>query len=356
MNNLMIVCGTLESGGAERVISILSKPFADKFKNVTIITWREAPIFYNIDTRVTIISLPQLAHSNRNITKIFVLRKYIRQCKPNLILSFLTIFNLFTIISSIGLKIPVIVAERNDPNYIKGGFIMKKIRNFLYTFSNGILCQTQSIQDYFKKPLRKKTHIIYNPITLPCDYIGKALLTTKEKSIVSVGRLHPQKNQKLLIDSFIAFHHKHPNYKLIIYGTGQLKEALQEHINKNNIAGNIILAGERKDVKDLILNAEMFIMTSQYEGMPNALIEAMCLGLPCVSTRVSGAVDLIQNNENGILVNSSVTDIREAMESVTDNPKFAEKIAKNATSIYENLNVNHISQQWIDYLTTKLES
>lgn len=352
-SKLVIVCGTLESGGAERVISILSKPFADNFDYVTIITWRDSPIFYKIDHRVSLVSLPTIARSNNNLLKIKSLRDYIKINKPNVILSFLTIFNLFTLISLIGIKIPIIVAERNDPHYIRGGLIMKLIRNWIYRKSDGILCQTQSIKDYFKGKLQSKTFIIYNPIILPDEYIGKALRTKKNKYIVSVGRLHPQKNQKLLIKAFKNFHKEHPDYKLIIYGTGPLKKELSEFIIRSKMEEFIILAGERKDVNDLILEAEAFVMTSDFEGMPNALIEAMCLGLPCISTKVSGATDLIKDRENGILVNSSVKDISEAMSTLTDNPELARSIARNATSLYKALKIDIISKQWINYLKSK---
>lgn len=231
---------------------------------------------------------------------------------------------------------------------------MKLIRNTLYRSSDGILCQTQSIQNYFKGSLRKKTHIIYNPITLPKDYIGKALSTPKKKRIVSVGRLHPQKNQKLLINAFTEFYKEHPDYELIIYGTGPLKEELINEISRLKMENHIILAGEQKDIKDLILEAETFVMTSNYEGMPNALIEAMCLGLPCISTKVSGAVDLIKNKENGILVESDISEIASAMSEMIDQPNTSKNIAKNATYLYDLLNINKISRQWIDYLRLKL--
>lgn len=359
MNNdisLIIICGTLQSGGAERVLSILSTPFADNFRKVTLITWREAPHFYKIDSRVSVVSLPLLAKSDNDIIKFHALRKYIKKNKPNIVLSFLTIFNIFTLISLFGIKIPIIVAERLDPRFLRGGSIMKSFRNMMYRFSDGILCQTKSIKEYFKGGLRTKTHIIYNPVILPQEYIGKAIETTKKKNIVSIGRLHPQKNQKLLIDSFIQFHRNHPDHRLIIYGTGPLKEELDEYIKKKHMEQSIELAGEQKDVKSLILDAKAFIMTSDYEGMPNALIEAMCIGLPCISTKVSGAVDLIKNNENGLLVDSSTGEIGKALSYIVDNPESAKEMAKNAIKVYDQLQVDIISKQWIDYLVSKIDN
>ena len=353
--SLIIVCGTLESGGAERVISILSTPFADTFDKVTLITWREAPHFYKIDNRVAIVSLPRLASSDNDFIKIWFFRKYIKNNRPNLVLSFLTIFNLFTLVSLIGINVPIIVAERNDPRFVKGGKLIKLVRERLYKRTDGILCQTKSMKEYFKGNLSLKTHIIYNPVILPLGYVGKALKTIKKKRIVSVGRLHPQKNQKLLINSFYEFHKTQPEYTLSIYGTGDLRKELTQIIATLNMDDFIELAGENKNVKDLILDAEVFIMTSDYEGMPNALIEAMCLGLPCISTKVSGAVDLIRNGENGLLVNHNLIEICNALAYIIEDKKFSMKIAKNAVEIYDQLLVDTISKLWVDYLQTKIK-
>lgn len=347
---ILIVCGTLESGGAERVISILSKPFAAKYQNVKIITWRHAPIFYKIDSRVEILPLPSEATSHNLIIKLFAFRKLVKKEHPDLILSFLTIFNMFTLVSLLGIKIPIIVAERNDPRFIKGGGLIKFIRNLLYLKASGILCQTQSIKDYFKGKLRQKSDIIYNPVVIPDNLIGKAIKTPKKNRIVTIGRLHPQKNQKLLINSFIEFHKSHPDYILSIYGKGELEDELSKYINDVSMTNFIELVGEQKDVYQLILDSKVFVLSSDFEGMPNALIEAMSLGLPCISTKVSGAIDLIENEINGILVDSNTKSISNALNKLVDNPDFANSIAHNAVDVHKKLNIDHISNLWIKYL------
>lgn len=354
--NLFIVCGTLSSGGAERVIATLSTPFADSFKNITLITWREAPHFYTIDSRVKLISLPKLAESNSDWKKGLIFRTLVKTQKPDIVLSFLTLFNLFVILSLIGIKVPIVSSERNDPRFIKGGAIMKAIRNVLYRKSTGILCQTEAIKNYFKNTLRKKCHIIYNPVIMSNEMVGSALTMQKKNKIVSVGRLHSQKNHKLLIESFKIFHDSHPEYSLIIYGTGDLKEETKEYVKRVGLENFIILAGEQKKVKELILDAKVFVMTSLYEGMPNALIEAMCLGLPCISTKVSGATDLISDGENGYLVDFNSVEIAEKISYIVDNNNIAKKIGSSAKNLYDQLNVKKISKSWIEYISILLNA
>jgi len=347
MNTLLLTCGTLESGGAERVISILSSPFADHFGKVWIATWREAPIFYSFDPRVTVISLPKVAQSDRIVKKGMAFRKMVKNLRPSIVLSFLSPFNMLTLVFLKDVHVIKVVAERNDPRFIKGGVIMRAIRNMLYKQADGILCQTQFIKKCFPKRLQSKICIIYNPVFLDQCLVGKALGAKKLNRIVAVGRLHPQKNHKMLIDAFAKFSEKYPDYTLIIYGKGELRDDILNYIGNIGMASRIFLPGEDKDVQWHITKAQMFVMTSFFEGMPNALIEAMCLGLPCVSTKVSGAIDLIKSGENGILVDTTVEAISKAMEDIASDSIAMKRLGKNAAILYNELKVENISAQWI---------
>lgn len=350
MKTLLLTCGTLESGGAERVISILSSPFADHFDKVWIVTWREAPVFYSFDPRITIISLPKVAKSERIMKKGMAFRKIVKNLQPSIVLSFLSPFNMLTLVFLKGIFVVKVVAERNDPRFIKGGLIMRIIRNKLYKQADGILCQTQFIKECFPKRLQSKIRIIYNPAFLNRCLVGKALEARKLNRIVAVGRLHPQKNHKMLIDAFADFFKKYPDYTLTIYGKGELRDEMLNYIRNIGMASQIFLPGEDKDVQCHITDAQMFVMTSFFEGMPNALIEAMCLGLPCVSTKVSGAIDLIKSGENGILVDTTVDAISKAMENIASDSITMERLGENAATLYNELKVENISAQWIGYL------
>lgn len=356
MKTLLLTCGTLESGGAERVISILSSPFADHFDKVWIVTWREAPVFYSFDPRITIISLPKVAKSEQIMKKGMAFRKIVKNLQPSIVLSFLAPFNMLTLVFLKGIFVVKIVAERNDPRFIKGGLIMRIIRNNLYKQADGILCQTQFIKKCFSKHLQSNISIIYNPTFLKPELVGKALGSKKLNKIVSVGRLHPQKNQKMLIDAFVEFIKKYPDYTLTIYGKGELKDELLDYIHKIGMSSRIFLPGEDNDVQRHITDAQMFVMTSFFEGMPNALIEAMCLGLPCVSTKVSGATDLIKSGENGILVDTTVNAISQAMIDTASDSVVMERLGENGVTLYNKLKVETISVQWINYLDSFLEN
>ncbi|MCH5228168.1 MAG: glycosyltransferase [Muribaculaceae bacterium] len=349
---LTIVCGPLVSGGAERVISILLNPFVEEYKTVNLIKWNQGKDFYEINPKVNVIDFTSYSKSNNIFKKIFKFPSLIKSLHTDIIISFLTPYSLLVLISIIFTKYKIIVAERLDPRLLPGGDIMRTIRNILFRRANGILCQTNFIKELYPRYLRKKIKVIYNPIILSKELIGSALNVNKENKIVAIGRLHPQKNYNLLIEGFSLFNKINPNYKVEIYGDGVLKDKIQNQIDSKNLHNKIIIKKPTKNVHSEILDAKLFLMTSDYEGMSNALIEAMCLGLPVVSTKVSGATDLIKNKKNGILIDSNPNDLYEAMKYIITNETVQTEFGKEGAKLYHQLEVKKISKEWIDYINS----
>lgn len=348
---LYISCVSLTCGGAERVLSVLSTFFADRYKEVKIFTWVDAPIFYIFDARIQIISIEKECSSKNMIQKCFWFRNYIKKNTPNVILSFLAKSSIQVILSTWDLNISVIVAERNDPKHLKGGWLMIKMRDFLYNKASGILEQTDNNRKYFTGHKYQRTTVIYNPVFMDVDYVGSAVKVNKLKKIVSVGRLEKQKNHKLLIDAFVKIHNLYPDYCLVIYGEGSLRKDIEKYILELSLQDFILLPGNKTNVLDDIKDASLFVLSSNFEGMPNALIEAMCLGLPCISTKVSGAVDLISDGINGLLIDvNDMEQLSEAMEKIIKDEKLALNLGLGAIKIYSRLNVDKISRKWIAYL------
>ena len=341
--------GTLSQGGGERVVSILSKKMAEKGLSVNILLYYDRPIFYELDPRVTVTTVEKETGSKSVVKNIFWIRKYFEK-SSDIVISFLAPFNMLALVSHYRLKSKIIVADRNDPRYIPANKVIRKVRDWLYRFANGVVIQTTHNQEYFGDTVKKKSIIIYNPIDLG-DKAGVALRTQKEEKIVSVGRLMPQKNQLMLIDAFSRVHQKHPEYKLVIYGEGSFRDNLERRIEELNLNNCVFLPGSSTSVFDEIASARLFVLSSDYEGMPNALIEAMCLGLPCISTRVSGATDLIQNGENGILLD---VDDKEglylAMDSFIEDSSLREKCSTAAVELNKKLDVTYIMGMWLKYL------
>ncbi len=357
MSKLIVNTGTLAAGGAERVLSVLSKPFADAFDEVQYVMWLDAKypdIFYDIDPRVKIVRLSQESGSTKTWRQMLWYRQYVKRERPDVVMTFM-IALCFTVTCSLVFSgAHQVVALRNDPFQMRRKWLRRLATwSFYAPDVKGILVQTEAIRRFFesKKGLLKKTEVIYNPIVMDKQLVGAAVNAPKESTIVAVGRLSRQKQPWILIKAFQKFSQSHPSYKLIFYGEGELRQELLLLAARLGIADKVKLPGRSKDVVKDILSARIWVMTSMCEGMSNALMEAMCVGLPCISTKVSGATDLIKDGENGFLVDiEDVEAVAERLKMLADNEKLCNTIGRRAALVYEKLSDETIGQVWVDYL------
>lgn len=341
---IVFFIGTLMEGGAERVISILSSYFAAHEYEVEILMYYDREVFYQIDPRVKIVSVEREVQGNL-IRKIQWLRKHL-SAKADIVISFLCTLNMVAITSLLGTGKPIIVADRNDPSKTPEKAVLRGVRNFLYRFSSKVVVQTTHNYEYFPFAVKKNAVVIPNPVNMG-DSVGLALRTEKKKRIVSIGRLIPQKNQKLLIAAFNEVVKAFPEYTLTIYGEGESRGELENYIKRLGIGAIVDLPGSKKNVHGLMADASLFVLPSLYEGMPNVLIEAMCLGLPCISTMVSGADDLIQNNESGLIVkNNDQDDMVRAMTELLSNEALRNSFGEQAVKVAEKLTPETIASEW----------
>lgn len=346
MKRITIFDGTLEKGGAERVISILTNKMINRGINVEILLFYNRKIHYQINEKIKITTIEGETGTTNPIKNLFWMRKYLKN-NTGCLVSFLAPFNIFALVASFALKIPVVVADRNDPRKVPEKFIIRKLRDFLYVFADKIVVQTTYNRDYFSRLLKRKTVIIHNPVDLR-ESTSMALNIEKKMKIVSVGRLMKQKNQKLLINSFFKVHQKYPEYSLFLYGEGPERDSLELLIKEKNLEDSVFLKGQVDNIFEEIADSKVFVLSSNYEGMPNALIEAMCLGLPVISTNVSGASDLIENNINGIIIDvNSEEQLTNAMFKMLEDTQFRNDCASNAVSIAKRLDSDVICNQWI---------
>ncbi len=352
MRKLLVSIATLGSGGAERVLSILSKPFADSFDEVRYIMWEGGEVFYDFDKRVKIVSLPDLSKKHGRTKQMYFFRQYVKNYDPDIIVSFLTPYNMLVLLSVFGLNKRVVVAERTDPRrLLPGGKLMLRVRDILYKKASGILTQTEYAKSCYERSHKGKAIVIYNPIIMNDAQVGKALRAEKEHLFVTVGRLEPVKDQEMMIRAFALFHRNHLKYRLVIYGDGPIRKHLEKLIMGLNLQDNVELAGRSSNVWEQMLKAECFLLSSEYEGMSNAMIEAMCLGLPVISTKVAGATDLIVDGKNGFLVDVKDEEtMAKRMAQVADNEKLRCAMGEKATNVFDTLRADKICDKWIQYL------
>ena len=352
MKKVLLYIESMKRGGAERVMSIIANSFAEKNYNVILVT--EIPIdnteeYYNISEKIKTICI-DFDNTNfikKNYSKIKNLRKIIKNEQPDVILSFLGLQNIRMLIASNKLKCKKFVSVRNDPNKEYGTSKLKTIiAKFLFRRTDGVIFQTEDAKLFFNKKIQKKSIVIANPIDNKFFNINQI---ENPHNIISVGRLEPQKNNKLLIDAYSKI--DDTKDKLLIYGEGSLKQELQEYIDAKKLSGKVILMGNSENIEQELKKAKIFVLSSDYEGMPNAFMEAMAVGLPCISTDCpcGGPKYLIENNKEGLLVPcNDVEKMVEALKKMLSSDY--KKIGKLAKIRANNFTTEKIINQWEKYL------
>ena len=267
---------SLGSGGAERVVSILATEMSDRSYDVHVALLANRNINYSLSDKVSIHFLDCEKEQNLSAVKRYVkryskIRSLIKQINPNIVISFMSETNIDVSLTMMGMNIPLVVSERNDPAIDPASKAKQWLRKIAYLKPSHFVFQTPDAQAYFSKRIQRKSSIILNPLSLS---LPECFNGEREKRIVSVGRLHPQKNIPLLLKAFSVFINEYPDYSLEIYGEGPLENQIRDLIQEMNLQDKVFLKGFCKDVHARIVNAAMFVMTSDYEGMPNALLEA----------------------------------------------------------------------------------
>lgn len=291
--------GSMGRGGAEKVISVLSREYAEKGWDTDIGLLLSDNVDYMLDETTRIMNFT--GNTTSRILRVPMwlksIRAYAKKEKPDVIVSFTARINILVMIACMGLKVKTIISERNDPMYDGRGIVTRFFTKILYPKADRIIFQTKRVKEQFSKTIQEKGVIISNPISISCEGLEK-----KEKKVVSVGRLAKQKNHKMLINAFVRVLKKYPEYKLCIYGEGDMRKELTELIKGLGVSENVVLPGNILNVHKEIANAECFVLSSDYEGLSNALLEAMMMGLPCIATECAGADEYIIHKENGLLI------------------------------------------------------
>lgn len=397
MKKIMFHINALGRGGAERVVTLLSGCFAKEGVDVVIATEWQEENEYELPEQVRRIhvGLTQMQEQASRLMKQWYrmanLRKAIRQENPDLVISFCVKANYRAMMATTGLKTPVIVSVRNDPKIDYVGKKNQLVNKLFLNKADGCVFQTEEAKEFFDPVLQKKSAIICNPVN------EKYLQATRQvpaKKIVTVGRLVQQKNQMLLVKAFESLLQSYPDYDLYLYGDGALdecKEQLHQYVKETSVqtinrqkeknetldvksdgenrayverqkegmplSDKVHFMGLSSTLEKDLADAAMFVLPSNYEGMPNALMEAMALGLPVISTDCpcGGSRYWITHMETGQLTpvgdEKALTD---AMVFYIDHPEEAEAIGKKARARLQEATLEKVFEQWKDYIQKTL--
>lgn len=360
---ILFNCLTMEKGGAERVIMLLANEFVKK-DEVSVLTLTKSKDAYDLDKRVKRVYVDKTSYKKDNFAKrlfrkvswrrIFGLRKAVLVEKPDVVISFLPEPSLrLMFISKFSRKvrrISKIISVRNDPAREYKNPLLKFAVKVLYKNVDGMVYQTDDAKKYFKDIIKMKNQVV---ILNPVD--EKTLVKPKSDAerkniVVTVGRLEAQKNHEMLIRAFgETLKGVEHNFVLKIYGEGSRREFLQGLINKLGLQDKVFLEGQVDDVVSKLNEAKIFVLSSHYEGMPNALIEAMAMGLACIATDCpcGGPRTLIRNGENGVLVrNEGEKELARALSDLIKDGDFRKKLAKEAVGVRKKNSTKVVLGEW----------
>jgi len=358
---------SLSSGGAERVTSSLANYWSKNDNEINIITIAGQDLdFYELNRNVNRVSLNQSQIGknlfNRlinNIKRILKIRKLLKTLKPDVVISMMDTANIYLAIAATGLPIIKIGSERTYPPAHDIGKIWNIIRRLVYRSLNCIVVQTKKTAAWVEKlPGNIYTRIIPNPVIYPLPInienqkFVDSVIKKNEKYVLAVGRIVKEKNYPLLLNSFKKSGLIQEEWKLVIIGEGYERDNIIKLINDLEINDSVKLVGLVGNLSDWYQSASVFSLTSEFEGFPNTLLEAMAYGVPVVSVDCdAGPSDIITNYVNGILIrNYDEESLSNALYELASDKQLADKLSHHAKVVRKKYSIETISGLWFDLI------
>jgi len=355
---IMFAIGSLARGGAEKVISILASQCAKNGLDVALVLLNNTERAYKVSDKVKIYQTQADGKRLKEFVCIKQAKEFVKEFNPDIIVPFLPLTTLCFFLVNIGIGKKIIVSERADPyrklsestQGIKHKIVHILIRNLkMLTLGSHMIFQTPDAQKYYGKKAATKGTVIPNPLdtsALPERFEGE-----REKKIVAAGRFSEEKNFPMLLRAFARFRKEFPKYTLELYGEGGLRGQLETLCKQLNVEDSVLMPGFVGGLADRMVNAAMYISTSNHEGISNSMLEALGMGVPTIVTDcpVGGAKMFVKTDENGILIEMNDEEaLYNAMVKIASDKEYSEKISQNAIKIREELSAEKITEKWIE--------
>ena len=346
MKKIAFIIISLQNGGAERVVANIANEYvAEKKCQFYLITGPRKKQDYNLNEQVD----RKCILTGKLLEDVVRLRKFLQQKKIDCAVGIDLYANWCVCLANYRINTKMIISERNAPKQNLISRKSKLIIKLTYWRADGYVFQTNQAKECYSKSIQRRGTVIHNPV--------KPNLPTKtnidSRRIVAVGRLNPQKNYPMLLRAFSQISKEFPDYTLEIYGQGELQEYILKLIKKLELDKKVTLCGYCLDVHEKIKDAEIFVMSSDCEGMPNSLMEAMAIGLPviCTDCPAGGPAELIKNGVNGLLTPVGDSEkMAQNIQVLIEDGQFREKLGKEAMKIRKTHSIENIVKQWDEIL------
>ena len=357
---ITLVIYALDGGGAQRVMSIFANYWAASGWDVTLILLVDdsEPPFYQLAPQIKLQQLGIIGDSPNALNllrtgwgRLQILRAAIVDSKPDVIISFLNTVNVLTLLAGWNLKIPIIVSEHIHPAFSDTNKIWRLLMNWTYRYADRVALLTESALPFYPADRGYRSIVMPNPIVTPAPAVATARLLPTP-SLVAMGRLHPQKGFDLLLRAFHQIQAKHPDWQLTILGEGPIRSELEALRAQLGLTERVHLPGQVENVNAYLRQADLFVMSSRFEGFPMALCEAMACGIPVLSTDcLSGPSDIIRDGIDGVLVIVDDVDaLALGLDDLMADSAKRQQLARVAPQILERFGLERVMGMWSDVI------
>lgn len=372
---IMLVISSLRRGGAERIVSVMANEWLARGQDVILVSIEaECTDAYQLRPGIVRVAL-DLARASRNpfsgawnnLRRIWSLRRVARRYRPDAVVSFVTHTNLLALMALVGTSLPVVVSERIDPSQMNLGILREVMRKWIYPRAAAIVVQTERVRQKMKHGLRRANFVVIpNPVPVVDPDAQESNVSLYElvhlpagaKVVAAMGRLDSQKGFDLLIEAFSELVPRYPEWYLVIFGEGPLRSTLEEQIERSGLTASVRMPSVVRAARRYLAESDLFVLSSRFEGFPNALLEAMACGLPVVSFDCpSGPEEIIRNDHNGLLVEpANAHALAAALSELMQSPARREELGKNAREVLERYSLNRIMELWDQLLSREVPS
>lgn len=356
--NILFLTSSLAAGGAERVAATLCNAWAERGDGVRLVPTYSGggTPFYQLNTPVEIQYLSGLAgargKSLRSYARRFsALRNLIRHGNVDVVISFLPNVNVAAVLAVAFTGVPVIISERRDPESQRASRFWELACTLLYRFANAVVVQTDTVKASIGGLYPSLKYVVSIPNPLPGEILKKRRqeIATPRRVLLSLGRLSPEKQIDHIIRSFAGLAGEHAEWDLHIYGDGPARNGLEALAVQLGMSDRICFMGRTSEPWSVMESAAAFVMTSRFEGFPNALLEAMGIGLPCVAYDCpSGPREITRGGEDAMLV--ALNDERQLAEKLaqlmSDEALRLELGARARRSVIDRYQLDAVLRQW----------